>query len=130
MRLFPLSTTVILLAIIQAPALAQAQAQERLNSDAIKSKLTGNTATLVTNELDLTTGYLEADGSMRGHIRGQKYTGSWEVKEGDLLCFNLPGRTFDSCRRVFQYSGFLQLHSTTGTPSGRIEILSGNYYSL
>ena len=126
MRLFLLSTTVILLATIQTPALAQ----ERLNSDAIKSKLTDNTATLVTSELDLTTGYLEADGSMRGHIRGVKYTGSWEVKEGGLLCFNLPGRTFDSCKRVFQYSGFLQLHSTTGTPSGRIEVLSGNYYDL
>jgi len=126
MRLFFLSTAVILLATIQAQALAQ----ERLNSDAIKSKLTGNTVILVTNELDLTTGYLEADGSMRGHIRGEKYTGSWEVKEGDLLCFDLPGRTFDSCRRVFQYSDFLQLHATTGTPSGRIEILSGNYYDL
>jgi len=126
MRLFFLSTAVILLATIQTPVLAQ----ERLNSDAIKSKLTGNTVTLVTNELDLTTGYLEVDGSMRGHIRGEKYTGSWEVKEGGLLCFELPGRTFDSCRRVFQYSGFLQLHATSGTPSGRIEILSGNYYDL
>ncbi len=107
-----------------------ASAQDQLSGDAIRAKIVGNTITLVTRNLDLATGVVQADGTIRGHIGGDNFTGRWSIQNGNELCFDLPENTFDICRRVASDGKHLNLFTTTGQPSGRAEILQGNPYSL
>ena len=110
--------------------LASALAEERLDEEAIRAKIVGNTITIVTKALKLATGFVEEDGKIRGHIGGENFEGQWFIKDGKELCFDLPEETFDICRIVVEAGPHINLFTTTGTPGGRAEILKGNPYNL
>lgn len=103
-----------------------ASAQERLNADQIRAAIVGNTVTMVTERMDEAAGLIEADGKMRGVISGEKFNGNWRIKEGHILCFDLPGEKFDICRRVIKNKDTVVFFTLTGTPRGKVEVLQGN----
>ena len=120
-------TLVILLPLASWSPLSAA---ERLTGDAITGKIVGNTITIVTKDLRLATGLVQSEGSIRGHIGGEKFEGSWFIKNGMELCFDLPETSFDICRVVIEDGRHIKLFTTTGEPGGRAEILKGNPYNL
>ena len=108
---------------------AVAFAADPLSEQQIRDKVTGNTVTIVTQNMDLAVGYMTGDGKIRGHIGAKDFEGSWSIRNGEL-CFDLPEETFDICRRVFASDQYLNLFTTTGQPAGRIQVLEGNHYGL
>ena len=124
-----LSVWVLVILIAQSfgsPVLAQ----DRLDGEAIRNKIVGNTITIVTQNLQLATGLVEKNGDMRGHIGGEKFDGKWFIKNDNELCFDLPENSFDICRVAVDAGKHINFFTTTGEPRGRAEILHGNPYNL
>ena len=126
MRLYVWGFVILITQIFWPPVLAQ----DRLNGEAIREKIVGNTITIVTQNLQLATGLVENNGDMRGHIGGEKFEGKWFIKNNNELCFDLPEQEFDICRFVVDTGKHIQFFATTGEPRGRAEILQGNPYNL
>lgn len=118
------------LALLSIALASAASAQDQLNGDAIRAKIVGNTITIVTQNLELATGLVQPDGTIRGHIGGDNFTGRWSIQNNNELCFDLPDNTFDICRRVVSAGKHINLFATTGGLRGRAEILQGNPYGL
>lgn len=115
------------LAVLIAPGFwSPVQAQDRLDGDAIRDKIIGNTITIVTQNLERATGLVESDGDMRGQIGGEKFDGKWFIKNGNELCFDLPENSFDICRVAVEAGKHINFFTTTGEPRGRAEIMQGN----
>ena len=116
--------------LVSALYLSSVLAAEQLSGDAIRGKLVGNTVHLITDKLELAIGVIQKDGSVRGSIGGKKIAGTWTIKDGANLCFDLPDGSFDLCRAVFDHGNFLMLRMASGDPSGRMEVLKGNPYKF
>ena len=71
-------------------------------------------------------GLIEADGSMRGMISGERFEGTWSIDEENTICFDLPGQKFDICRRVIKNNNTVVFFALSGTPRGKVEVLQGN----
>ncbi len=106
-------------------AASAAWAQQNLSGAEIRSKVTGNTLTVVTEQLKTATGYFAPDGALRGYEGGERFVGTWRVAD-DLLCLDLPEDDFDICRRVAVQGDALLLFTEAGSPGGQAEIGQGN----
>jgi len=104
---------------------ATAQAQSPLSGDEVRDRIAGNTLMITTSNLKPASGFFESDGSVRGKVDQEEFTGSWEIK-GDKLCFDLSINEYDICRTVVERGPNLDLFSEEGEPAGRIVIKDGN----
>ena len=126
MRLYVWVLVILITQSFGSPVLAQ----DRLDGEAIRNKIVGNTITIITQNLQLATGLVEKNGDMRGHIGGEKFDGKWFIKNDNELCFDLPENSFDICRVAVDAGKHINFFTTTGEPRGRAEILHGNPYNL
>ncbi len=107
-----------------------AMAQQQVTADEIRADIIGNTITMTTERMDKAMGLIEADGTMRGEISGERFEGRWSIRDGDILCFDLPGEKFDICRRVVRNKQTVVFFTLTGDPRGKVEVLQGNPHNF
>ena len=124
-----LTASVVAFALLLGAA-APAIGGERLNSEEVKAKIVGNTITIVTPDLKTATGYVEPGSKIRGHIGADDFEGTWSIRDDGEICFDLPVRTFDICRVVFDDGEHVRFFTTTGDPAGRADVLPGNPYNF
>ena len=116
--------------LLFAAGMDQAVAETPLDSQGIKNKIVGNTITIVTRDLRTATGFVAEGGVIRGHVGGDAFEGTWSIRDGRELCFDLPQQSFDICRVVVDDGKHVKFFTTTGEPAGRADLLAGNPYNL
>ncbi len=99
--------------------------ETRLPGAQIDARVSGNTLTIITKDLQEARGYFIPDGSLKGRDGNQDFEGKWRVLD-DMLCWDIPQFEHEICRTVVERGDSLFLFTQTGEPAGRINVTKGN----
>ncbi len=99
--------------------------EARLPGAQIDARVSGNTLTITTKDLQEARGYFTPDGTLKGREGNRDFVGRWRVHD-DMLCWEIPHFDNERCRTVVERGDLLFLFTQTGEPAGRINVTNGN----